>query len=79
MLVALIAAGNTHVGSDTPQIWGAPDVDDDLKVFGNFGHTAAGGTHLYAHTNYARKTGGRRLRSAGILPSARSSTTPTPR
>ena len=54
--VALIAAGNTHVGSDTPQIWGAPDVDDDLKVFGNFGYTAAGGMHLYAHTNYARKT-----------------------
>ena len=58
--IGLIAAGNTHVASDTPQIWGSPEVDDDLKLFGNFGHTFAGGVQLYAHTNYASKrvTGG---------------------
>ena len=58
--IALLAAGNTHVVSDTPQIWGSPEVDDDLKLFGNFGHAFATGVQLYAHTNYARKqvTGG---------------------
>ena len=58
--VALIAAGNTHVVSDTPQIWGSPSIDDDLKLFGNFGYTSAAGVQLYAHTNYASKrvTGG---------------------
>ena len=58
--IALIAAGNAHVASDTPQIWGSPEVDDDLKLFGNFGYTFAAGVQLYAHTNYASKrvTGG---------------------
>ena len=58
--IALIAAGNTHVASDTPQIWGSPEVDDDLKLFGNFGYTFDAGVQLYAHTNYASKrvTGG---------------------
>ncbi len=54
--VALIAAGNTHVVSEAPQIWGAPDVDDDLALFGNFGYTLPAGVELYAHTNYASKT-----------------------
>ena len=58
--IALLAAGNMHVASDTPQIWGSPEVDDDLKLFGNFGYAFATGVQLYAHTNYARKqvTGG---------------------
>ena len=58
--VALLAAGNAHVASDTPQIWGSPEVDDDLKLFGNFGYAFAAGVQLYAHANYARKqvTGG---------------------
>ena len=58
--IALLAAGNTHVASDTPQIWGSPEVDDDLKLFGNFGYTWATGVQAYAHTNYASKrvTGG---------------------
>ncbi len=57
---ALLTAGNTHVASDTPQIWGSPEVDDDLKLFGNFGHTFSSGVQLYGHTNYASKrvTGG---------------------
>ena len=41
--IALIAAGNTNVASDTPQIWGSPDVDDELKLFGNFGYTSTAG------------------------------------
>ena len=58
--IALIAAGNADVQSDTPQVWGSPDIDDDLKLFGNFGYTTAGGAQVYSHTNYASKrvTGG---------------------
>ncbi len=57
---ALIRAGNTRVASDTPQIWGEPDIDGDVKVFGNFGYTAATGVQTYSHAGYARKrvTGG---------------------
>ena len=54
--IALLAAGNTDVASDTPQVWGSPRVEDDLKLFGNFGYTAANGVQLYSHTNYASKT-----------------------
>ena len=54
--IALIAAGNTHVVSDTPQVWGSPSIDDDLKLFGNFGYTSPAGVQVYAHTNYASKT-----------------------
>ena len=54
--VALIAAGNTHVVSDHPQVWGDPPIDDDLKLFGNFGYTLPAGVEAYAHTGYARKT-----------------------
>ena len=54
--IALIEAGNTHVVSDTPQVWGSPSIDDDLKLFGNFGYTSAAGVQVYAHTNYASKT-----------------------
>ena len=58
--IALIAAGNTDVASDTPQVWGSPDIDADLKLFGNFGYTSAAGVQIYGHTNYASKrvTGG---------------------
>ena len=54
--IALIAAGNGHVGSDRPQAWGDPRVDDDLKLFGNFGYTLPAGVEAYAHTSYAGKT-----------------------
>ena len=52
---ALIAAGNTHV-RDPAQIWGAPTVDDDLKLWGNFGHFFGDGLQLYSHANYASET-----------------------
>ncbi len=54
--VALIAAGNTQVRSEHPQVWGNPDIDDELKLFGNFGYALPAGVELYAHTNYASKT-----------------------
>ena len=48
------------MASDTPQVWGSPDIEDDLKLFGNFGYTTAAGVQVYSHTNYASKrvTGG---------------------
>ena len=48
----LIAAGNNHVANPA-QPWGSPDIDDDLKLFGNFGHLFENGLQLYGHTNYA--------------------------
>ena len=52
---ALIAAGNTAV-ADPAQVWGDSRVDDDLKLFGNFGHLSANGVQAYGHANYAEKT-----------------------
>ena len=56
---ALRAAGNTAVRNPA-QVWGAPKVEDDLKIFGNFGYLFNNGLQWYAHSNYATKkvTGG---------------------
>ena len=58
-VAALIAAGNDDVRIPA-QIWGSPEIDDDLKLFGNFGYLFGNGLQLYGHTNYASKkvTGG---------------------
>ena len=52
---ALIAAGNTAV-ADPAQIWGNPMIEDDLKLFANFGNLFASGLQVYGHANYADKT-----------------------
>ena len=52
---ALIAAGNTAV-ADPAQIWGSPDIDEDLKLWGNFGYVTGGGKQFYGHANYVNKT-----------------------
>ena len=52
---ALIAAGNTHV-RDPAQVWGAPTIDNDVKLWGNFGHFLGDGLRLYGHANYASET-----------------------
>ena len=52
---ALAAAGNTAV-ADPAQPWGDPTSEDDLKLFGNFGHRYASGLELYGHANYAGRT-----------------------
>ena len=49
----LIAAGNDAV-ADPAQIWGAPTIDDNLKLWGNFGHLL-GGVQAYGYTNYASR------------------------
>ena len=51
---ALAAAGNTHV-RDPAQVWGNPRIEDDLKLFGNFGHLFANRVQLYGYANYADK------------------------
>ena len=58
-VAALLAAGNTDV-REPAQIWGSPKIEDDLKLFGNFGYLFSNGLQFYGHTNYANKkvTGG---------------------
>ncbi len=51
---ALIAAGNRDV-RDPAQIWGSPEIDDDVKFFGNFGHLFSNGLQFHGHANYAGK------------------------
>ena len=50
----LIAAGNDAV-ADPAQIWGSPTIDDNVKLWGNFGHLFAGGIQTYGHANYASR------------------------
>ena len=56
----LIAAGNTHV-ADPAQLFGAPEVEDDVKLWANFGRPlGAGGAQFYGHANYASRRVGSR-------------------
>lgn len=50
---ALIEAGNTYVANPA-QIWGNPEVKDDIKIFANFGYDL-GDSQLYAFGNYATR------------------------
>ena len=56
---AVIGAGNDNV-RDPAQVWGSPLIEDDLKLFGNFGSLFENGLQFYGHTNYASRkvTGG---------------------
>ena len=51
---ALIAAGNTHV-RDVVQIWGAPQVDGDIKFFMNSGIELNSQMKTYLFGNYSRR------------------------
>ncbi len=50
----LIAAGNLDV-ADPAQIWGQPNVNDDLKLFANFGVVFNDFVEMYAFGNYAER------------------------
>ena len=52
---ALIEAGNTAVANPA-QPWGNTTREDDVKLFGNFGHLHSSGLQFYGHANYASKT-----------------------
>ena len=51
----LIAAGNSAVANPA-QIWGSPEIEDDLKLWANFGHVMNSGQQFYGHANYVSKT-----------------------
>ena len=56
---ALIAAGNTDVRVPA-QIWGSPKIEDDVKLWANFGHLMGNGNQFYGQANHVSKkvTGG---------------------
>ena len=51
----LIADGNTHVRGPYAQIWGAPDVSDDVKIFLNSAVEVSEQFELYAFGNFSRR------------------------
>ena len=51
----LIANGNTAVANPA-QVWGSPEIEDDLKLWGNFGYAFEDGRQFYGHANYVTKT-----------------------
>jgi iron complex outermembrane receptor protein len=51
---ALIAAGNTAVANPA-QIWGSPEISDDMKVWLNMGLTLDDSKEFYAHGNFSKK------------------------
>ena len=53
---ALIAAGNTHVRTPAAQVWGAPDIDDNYKLFANAGIELSETLEAYAFGSYAERT-----------------------
>ncbi len=51
---ALIAAGNTNV-IDPVQIWGSPELSDEIKVFINLGVETGANSEFYAFGGYSEK------------------------
>ena len=51
---ALTEAGNFSV-KDPAQIWGQPIIENDIKLFANYGATLTDTIKLYGHANYASK------------------------
>ena len=56
---SIINAGNTNL-RNTAQVWGAPRINRDVKLFGNFGHMFENNLQFYGHANYVTRkvTGG---------------------
>ena len=56
---SIINAGNTNL-RNTAQVWGAPRINRDVKLFGNFGHMFENNMQFYGHANYVTRkvTGG---------------------
>ena len=52
----LIAAGNNAVRQPAAQIWGAPEVRGDFKIFANLGIELGNGSEAYAFGNWAERT-----------------------
>ena len=62
--LALLAAGNDEITdirvngitTEVTQIWGQPEIDDNLKLFVNAGYEASDALELYAFGNHAART-----------------------
>ena len=52
--LALIASGNTRVRSPA-QIWGSPQVSNELKLWANMGYLFSEDMQFYGHGNYVSK------------------------
>ena len=52
--IALVEAGNFRV-KDPAQIWGQPIIENDIKLFANYGATLTDTITFYGHANYASK------------------------
>ena len=52
--IALVGAGNTSVRQPA-QIWGAPQVSDEIKVWANMGYLFNDNVQFYSHGNYVSK------------------------
>ena len=53
--INIINTGNTHIRNPA-QVWGSPLVEDDIKLFANFGSLFSNGAQFYGHANYASRT-----------------------
>ena len=52
---ALIDSGNRVVRQPAAQIWGAPEVRDDFKLFANFGYEVGESSELYGFGNFSTR------------------------
>ena len=53
--INIINAGNSMIRNPA-QVWGSPLLEDDTKLFANFGSLFDNGTQFYGHANYASRT-----------------------
>ena len=53
---ALTDAGNTHVRTPAAQVWGAPEIEDNYKLFANAGVGLGDSHEAYAFGSYAERT-----------------------
>ena len=53
---ALIEAGNSHVRTPAAQVWGAPEIDDNYKLFANAGIALGDSHEAYTFGSYAERT-----------------------
>ncbi len=51
---AVIAAGNTAVANPA-QVWGSPEITDDMKFWVNMGLQLNDSSEFYSHANYSKK------------------------
>ncbi|WP_086933511.1 TonB-dependent receptor plug domain-containing protein [Agarilytica rhodophyticola] len=53
---AIAVINNGFPARDPAQIWGLPEIEDDIKALANFAIELSPSAELYGHTNYASKT-----------------------